>query len=340
MSINGIQPRLVPQASPLTGGTALPLPQPQAANDDSFSPAVYTDLDRARRLGLPEDTTFVHELPPVPGTFPPAPKALPRPVLLVHGLGQGGSYWFNLRNYLTSNPANRPGPNFQAKKEFEFVEEVRKDPGARVFSITLSDPTGSYRDLAPELTRCLEILRRETGSAEIDIVAHSMGGLVTREHLDGPEDGVNKFIMLATPNHGSLQADLALAADRLRLYRHYGEGAIKVLQDISIDDRFLGRENNPYLNGLNERWPQQKAKVDPVIITGAGIPTPDWNLGLFSTGDGLVTARSAWMPETEYYVAEVPKRGEDDRLFSFKFNHGQIQDQPGVAHLVGEILTR
>lgn len=317
-------------------------PAPDAAEPvDAFrQTSVYLDLDRAQRLGLPEDTPFVRVLPPVAGTFPPPPGPLPRPVLLIHGLGQGGSYWFNLRNYLTSNAANRPGPDFQAKKEAEFVQEVRKDPGARVFSITLSDSMGSYRDLAPELTRCLEILRRETGSAEVDIVAHSMGGLVTREHLDGPEDGVNKFIMLATPNHGSLQADLALAADRLRIYRHYGDGATKVLQDISIDDRFLGKENNPYLNGLNERWPQQKAKVDPVIITGAGIPTPDWNLGLFSTGDGLVTARSAWMPDTEYYVAEVPRRDSDDRIFSFKFNHGQIQDQPGVAQLVGELLTR
>lgn len=340
MSLHGVPPTGF--AAPPAGGPAAPMPTREAAPPaDAYTPSgLSQDRERALRLGLPEDTTFVRELPPVQGTFPDPPGKLPRPVLLVHGLAQSGAYWFNLRNYLASNPENRPGPNYSAADEAAFVRELREDPGARVFTISLSEPTGSYRDLAPELTRCLEILRRETGSAEVDVVAHSMGGLVTREHLDGPQDGIDRFIMLATPNHGSMQADLALAADRLRLYRHYEDGATQVLEDISLDEEFLGRQNNPHLHGLNERWPRQAAKVEPVIITGAGLPTPDWNLGLLSTGDGLVTARSAWLPDTEYYVAEVPRREGEDRFFSFKYNHGQIQDQAGVARLVGEILTR
>lgn len=325
----------VQAAPPAEAAPAPPADTFRAAEE----PVCFLDSDRARRLGLPDDTAFVQELPPVPGTFPAPPPALRRPVVLVHGVGQQGGYWFNLRNYLASNPANRPGPNFKASEEAEFVRQVRRDPSARVFTISLSEPMGSYRDLAPELTRCLEVIRRETGAAEVDIVAHSMGGLVTREHLDGPDDGVNKFIMLATPNHGSLEADIALATDQLRLYRHYPGGATKVLQDISIDEQFLGKENNPHLHGLNERWAQQKAKVEPVVITGAGIPTPDWNLALFSTGDGMVTARSAWLPDTEYYVAEAPSKNTD-RLFSLKYNHGQIQDQPAVAHLIGQLLAR
>ena len=347
MTVGPLNPQVPTPAAP-AAPPASPR-DPGAEVRDSYAPGstpgapaawARRDPARARELGLPEDTPFVQDLPATPGgTFPPPPPALPRPVLLVHGLSKQGSFWFNLRNYLASNPDNRPGPDFHVDREAGFVEEVRKDPGARVFSISLSNPRGSYRDLAPELTRCLEVLRRETGAAEVDVVAHSMGGLVTREHLDGPEDGIHRFIMLATPNHGSLEADVALATDRLRLYRHYPDGTTKVLQDIGLDESFLGHENNPHLHGLNERWPEQRAKVEPVIITGAGIPTPDWNLALFSTGDGMVTARSAWMPDTEYYVA-APPQSQTDRLFSLQYNHGQIQEQPAVAHLVGQLLAR
>jgi hypothetical protein len=39
----------------------------------------------------------------------------------------------------------------------------------------------------------------------VDIVAHSMGGLVARQYIQGPEfaNDINKLLMLGTPNHGS-----------------------------------------------------------------------------------------------------------------------------------------
>jgi pimeloyl-ACP methyl ester carboxylesterase len=48
-------------------------------------------------------------------------------------------------------------------------------------------------------------LAANPGATKVDIIAHSMGGLVARAYVQGSEyrDDVNKLIMLGTPNHGS-----------------------------------------------------------------------------------------------------------------------------------------
>ena len=63
-------------------------------------------------------------------------------------------------------------------------------------------------------------LRSEYPNTPIYIVAHSMGGLVARCYLEGPNyaGGVQKFIMIGTPNHGSTWAPLRLA---LSIQEHY-----------------------------------------------------------------------------------------------------------------------
>ncbi len=57
-------------------------------------------------------------------------------------------------------------------------------------------------------TQCMD-----QGIQSFDIVAHSMGGLVSRSYLTKPygRDRINKLVMLATPNHGSFLASEALA---------------------------------------------------------------------------------------------------------------------------------
>ncbi|MCK4553474.1 hypothetical protein KAU19_00740 [Candidatus Parcubacteria bacterium] len=48
----------------------------------------------------------------------------------------------------------------------------------------------------------------ETGATKVDIVAHSMGGLISRSYIQGDNyrDDVDQLIMLGTPNHGSSEA--------------------------------------------------------------------------------------------------------------------------------------
>jgi pimeloyl-ACP methyl ester carboxylesterase len=171
-------------------------------------------------------------------------------------------------------------------------------PGSVVLVHGLDDPGKVWRSLAPELCdqgfdvwlmqypndqpigesadllfEELKELRRQ-GIDRISIVAHSMGGLVSREMLTGPEtryassvgDGVvpevTSLIMVGTPNHGSPVARfrvLAEVRDQLaRLTKGEGswlggilDGAGEAKIDLLPDSRFLTELNRrPHPEGV------------------------------------------------------------------------------------------
>lgn len=84
-----------------------------------------------------------------------------------------------------------------------------------VSSLTFRDPTGSNREHAEELRRAVEALRATTGAEEIDIVAHSMGGLATRWYLlRHGSDAVRRVAFLGSPHRGTVSALLAWGGGR------------------------------------------------------------------------------------------------------------------------------
>lgn len=60
-------------------------------------------------------------------------------------------------------------------------------------------------DSAALLGRCLTATRSAHPGLAIDLVAHSMGGLVAREYVESPDytGGIDRMILVAPPNHGS-----------------------------------------------------------------------------------------------------------------------------------------
>jgi triacylglycerol esterase/lipase EstA (alpha/beta hydrolase family) len=66
-------------------------------------------------------------------------------------------------------------------------------------------------------------VRDQTGAWHVDLVARSMGGLISRQYIDSlmpadPPDGrpvVSHLVMLGTPNEGSPCAQTAIAAEGL-----------------------------------------------------------------------------------------------------------------------------
>lgn len=80
----------------------------------------------------------------------------------------------------------------------------------QVERLEFEDPVGSNKDHAKELEMALERLRERTGAGEVDIVAHSMGGLATRYFLqNGGADRVRRVVFVATPHRGTWTAYLA-----------------------------------------------------------------------------------------------------------------------------------
>ncbi len=109
------------------------------------------------------------------------------PVLLVPGYGRFAGCWGPMKRMLRRRGA---GPVFELAPGIVFapIEEFARRLAARVDAIL-----------------------QATGATQIDLVGHSMGGLVVRYYIEklGGAQKVRKCITLETPHHGTLLALLA-----------------------------------------------------------------------------------------------------------------------------------
>jgi pimeloyl-ACP methyl ester carboxylesterase len=174
-----------------------------------------------------------------PKDLSPAPS---RVVLLVHGLDDPGFMWRDLIPHL-----QKAGYHVA---RFEYPND---------------GPIGEGADL---LANSLQELKA-AGVERVDVVAHSMGGLVTRDVLTRPAyyagDGaaakaakfpsIDRLIMLGTPNHGSKWARLRMLSElREHFYRAWdgetgwfsgfdADGAGEAGVDLLPESDFLRRLN-------------------------------------------------------------------------------------------------
>ncbi|HLC62337.1 MAG TPA: alpha/beta fold hydrolase [Candidatus Nanoarchaeia archaeon] len=123
---------------------------------------------------------------------------------------------------------------------------------------------------ALRLKELVDIVKDRTGKPKVNIIAHSMGGLVVRRYMQifSPDD-VNKFIMIATPNKG--------VSSKTASYCGY-VGENRECQDMLQDSLFINKLNDPS---------SQPAGVKMYNIIGTGCSTDS------SDGDGIVTAENA-----------------------------------------------
>jgi pimeloyl-ACP methyl ester carboxylesterase len=84
-------------------------------------------------------------------------------------------------------------------------------PGEWVFPLEFEDPVGSSVDHAHELRVAIQEALAETAQKEVDIIAHSMGGLAVWVLLQrsGEILPINRVVFLATPFQGTVTAHLA-----------------------------------------------------------------------------------------------------------------------------------
>lgn len=104
-----------------------------------------------------------------------------RPVLLVHGVLCNRAVWGALRCRLR---AAGFGP---------------------IRAINLEPPAADIETCADQMVREASALRGQAGGRRVEVVAHSMGGLVARAALRrGASDSIGQLITVATPHHGSV----------------------------------------------------------------------------------------------------------------------------------------
>jgi len=164
--------------------------------------------------------------------------------------------------------------------------------GFIVMSYPLGGPinVGDIRDSAGLIARKVESIVAQTGIARVDIVGHSMGGLVGLDYLKrlGGRHRVRRLVMLGTPTQGTWSALLGLVTAPL------GMASLQLLP------------GSPFLRELAERPLPAGAQV---VSIGA---IRDWLAPLSSTVlDGvrhiaLPTGHSGLLVDAE--VAEVVVR--------------------------------
>ncbi len=122
---------------------------------------------------------FAHFLAQFDPTPQPVNPALP-PLVLVHGILCDENYMLRMTRY------------FQAQ-------------GREVYAPSLKPNNGSAKleDLAAQLR---DFVDKKLPGRRFDLVAHSMGGLVSRYYVQrlGGDARVRQLITMATPNHGTL----------------------------------------------------------------------------------------------------------------------------------------
>lgn len=115
--------------------------------------------------------------------------AATEPVVFVHGFGGSGSNFDSLEAHLRAN-------GWASNQLFEFNYNTSQ----------------SNRTSASQLRSFVDNVRSQTGAAKVDLVNHSMGGLVTRWYTQmlGGNDALDDVVSLAGANHGTTAANACL----------------------------------------------------------------------------------------------------------------------------------
>ncbi|MBK7705929.1 MAG: alpha/beta hydrolase [Acidobacteria bacterium] len=136
-------------------------------------------------------------------------KIAPKPVVLVHGLWSNWKAWESWQNILTTVHSY----DWKAFPVGEKSEKGVMNTGKEFMS---SEQTASIGDNARQLESYVRYAQEDRNAWHVDIVAHSMGGLISRYYISqimeaNSPDGrpkISHLIMLGTPNMGSPCADV------------------------------------------------------------------------------------------------------------------------------------
>lgn len=141
------------------------------------------------------------------------------PVVLVHGLASEPVHAWGA-------PGDGGG---EPRYFYRFLVDNGYEPGKHLFTVDYSDMNnGDYAVIFKDrLMRVIDQARRASGSTRVDVVAHSMGGLVARYYLNTPyyRDDVRTLVMLGTPNHGSFGANILKLMNQM--WKHRADSRVR-----------------------------------------------------------------------------------------------------------------
>lgn len=200
-------------------------------------------------------------------------KIAPKPLLLVHGLWSNWKAWESWQNILTTTHSY----DWKAYPVGERPQFGKMNTGEEMGNL---GETNTIAQNAAELARYIKYAQRDRNAWHVDIVAHSMGGLISRRYIHAAmpvmPDGkpqVEHLVMLGTPNMGSRCANLISAP--LELAGRSME-ALRELRPAVVAE-------------FNAAFGERKG-VEFSILAGNPLPTMCY---MFDANDGVVAVPSA-----------------------------------------------
>jgi hypothetical protein len=179
--------------------------------------------------------------------------------------------------------------------------------------IHITKSTDNIDTYAIRLNDIINIVKYKTGKPKVNIIAHSMGGLVARRYLQiFGEDSVDKLILIATPNEG-------IKGDVKKFCEIFGEK--RECEDMYDDSILIKKLNDPNYK-LN--------KVKAYTISGSGC---DMN---GEDGDGVVTLENSLLQGAKAYII----KGECTDTFKKELHTDllNIDKYPEVYQIILQIL--
>jgi pimeloyl-ACP methyl ester carboxylesterase len=135
-------------------------------------------------------------------------KVAPKPLVLVHGLWSNWRAWESWQNILTTTHSY----DWKAFPVGEHADKGLMNTGGEFLS---SSPTNGIFENSQQVGKYIRYAQEDRNAWHVDIVAHSMGGLISRHYIHAfmppSPDGrpqVSHLVMLGTPNMGSPCADV------------------------------------------------------------------------------------------------------------------------------------
>jgi Mg-chelatase subunit ChlD/pimeloyl-ACP methyl ester carboxylesterase len=136
----------------------------------------------------------------------PNPQNKIHPVILVHGMNSDAGKWetrgegLTIYHYLIND-----GYDLLYVTTFGYVQNQRLGDSDDDLNDVPTDTDQDISNVAAYLASEIDYLYNISGGVKVDVVAHSLGGIVTREYLrEHPNNHrMGKFIDVATPHSGS-----------------------------------------------------------------------------------------------------------------------------------------
>lgn len=253
----------------------------------------------------------------------------PRPVVLAHGLWSNAAAWAGYDKYFEEGHS-------KAWKSYA----VGADPGVAKMntgdSFGSTAPTNSIHENAGELEKQIEHVRKDQNAWHVDIVAHSMGGLISRSYINermpanplGRRPVVTRLVMLGTPNAGSPCAELmyralALTGTKVTALHELRPSVVELFNDRTT--RHRGTRFSALVGWRIPNTCQSPAQGDGVVTVGsARFKVKDWKYSN-SLAHTDLTSRADFGGFVFPRLSIGPRGNQDPDLVEMSENHRDEQ---------------